>query len=226
MPCTAKKAEAALPTMKDAEGDRDVDVVLTTREIVRMFRGEQINPAVLPETPFDSPLGTGTGAAVVFGATGGVMDAALRSAYYMVTGKNPNPDAFHSVRGLDSWKEAVFTIPGAGDVRVAVVSSLGATRKLMNAIDAGEVDYDFVEVMACPGGCAGGGGQPIHDGVEMAARRGGVLWRLDRTADIRFSHENADVQALYKEYLRQPLGHKAHTLLHTDHFGWKMPSGH
>lgn len=226
MPCTAKKAEAALPTMKDAEGDRDVDVVLTTREIVRMFRGEQINPAVLPETPFDSPLGTGTGAAVVFGATGGVMDAALRSAYYMVTGKNPNPDAFHSVRGLDSWKEAVFTIPGAGDVRVAVVSSLGATRKLMNAIDAGEVDYDFVEVMACPGGCAGGGGQPIHDGVEMAARRGGVLWRLDRTADIRFSHENADVQALYKEYLRQPLGHKAHTLLHTDHFGWKMPSGY
>ena len=226
MPCTAKKAEAALPTMKDAEGDRDVDVVLTTREIVRMFRGEQINPAVLPETPFDSPLGTGTGAAVVFGATGGVMDAALRSAYSMVTGKNPNPDAFHSVRGLDSWKEAVFTIPGAGDVRVAVVSSLGATRKLMNAIDAGDVDYDFVEVMACPGGCAGGGGQPIHDGVEMAARRGGVLWRLDRTADIRFSHENADVQALYKEYLRQPLGHKAHTLLHTDHFGWKMPSGH
>ena len=226
MPCTAKKAEAALPTMKDAEGDRDVDVVLTTREIVRMFRGEQINPAVLPETPFDSPLGTGTGAAVVFGATGGVMDAARRSAYYMVTGKNPNPDAFHSVRGLDSWKEAVFTIPGAGDVRVAVVSSLGATRKLMNAIDAGDVDYDFVEVMACPGGCAGGGGQPIHDGVEMAARRGGVLWRLDRTADIRFSHENADVQALYKEYLRQPLGHKAHTLLHTDHFGWKMPSGH
>ena len=226
MPCTAKKAEAALPTMKDAEGDRDVDVVLTTREIVRMFRGEQINPTVLPETPFDSPLGTGTGAAVVFGATGGVMDAALRSAYYMVTGKNPNPDAFHSVRGLDSWKEAVFTIPGAGDVRVAVVSSLGATRKLMNAIDTGEVDYDFVEVMACPGGCAGGGGQPIHDGVEMAARRGGVLWRLDRTADIRFSHENADVQALYKEYLRQPLGHKAHTLLHTDHFGWKMPSGH
>ena len=226
MPCTAKKAEAALPTMKDAEGDRDVDVVLTTREIVRMFRGEQINPAVLPETPFDSPLGTGTGAAVVFGATGGVMDAALRSAYYMVTGKNPNPDAFHSVRGLDSWKEAVFTIPGAGDVRVAVVSSLGATRKLMNAIDAGDVDYDFVEVMACPGGCAGRGGQLIHDGVEMAARRGGVLWRLDRTADIRFSHENADVQALYKEYLRQPLGHKAHTLLHTDHFGWKMPSGH
>lgn len=226
MPCTAKKAEAALPTMRNAEGDPDVDVVLTTREIVRMFRGEQINPAVLSETPFDSPLGSGTGAAVVFGATGGVMDAALRSAYYLVTGKNPDPDAFHAVRGTDSWKEAKFTIPGAGDVRVAVVSSLGATRKLMNAIDAGEVDYDFVEVMACPGGCAGGGGQPIHDSVEMAASRGDVLWNIDKNTKVRFSHENKDVQALYKEYLRQPLGHKAHMLLHTDHFGWKMPSGH
>ena len=226
MPCTAKKAEAALPTMRDAEGDPDVDVVLTTREIVRMFRGEQINPAVLSETPFDSPLGFGTGAAVVFGATGGVMDAALRSAYYLVTGKNPDPDAFHAVRGMDSRKEAKFTIPGAGDVRVAVVSSLGATRKLMNAIDAGEVDYDFVEVMACPGGCAGGGGQPIHDSVEMAASRGDVLWNIDKNTKVRFSHENKDVQALYKEYLRQPLGHKAHMLLHTDHFGWKMPSGH
>ena len=226
MPCTAKKAEAGLPTMRNAEGDPDVDVVLTTREIVRMFRGEQINPAVLSETPFDSPLGSGTGAAVVFGATGGVMDAALRSAYYLVTGKNPDPDAFHAVRGMDSWKEAKFTIPGAGDVRVAVVSSLGATRKLMNAIDAGEVDYDFVEVMACPGGCAGGGGQPIHDSVEMAASRGDVLWNIDKNTKVRFSHENKDVQALYKEYLRQPLGHKAHMLLHTDHFGWKMPSGH
>ena len=226
MPCTAKKAEAALPTMRNAEGDPDVDVVLTTREIVRMFRGEQINPAVLPETPFDSPLGSGTGAAVVFGATGGVMDAALRSAYYLITGQNPDPDAFHSVRGMDSWKEAKFTIPGAGDVRVAVVSSLGATRKLMNAIDAGEVDYDFVEVMACPGGCAGGGGQPIHDNVEMAASRGDVLWNIDKNTKLRFSHENADVQTLYKEYLRQPLGHKAHMLLHTDHFGWKIPSGH
>ena len=224
MPCTAKKAEAALPTMKDAEGDRDVDVVLTTREIVRMFRGEQINPAVLPETPFDSPLGTGTGAAVVFGATGGVMDAALRSAYYMVTGKNPNPDAFHSVRGLDSWKEAVFTIPGAGDVRVAVVSSLGATRKLMNAIDAGEVDYDFVEVMACPGGCAGGGGQPIHDGVELAEKRGSVLWNIDKAAPSRFSHENPEVHELYREFMKKPLSDVSHHLLHTDHQAWKMPS--
>ena len=224
MPCTAKKAECALPTMKDEQGDPDVDVVLTTREIVRMLRGEQINPAVLPETPFDSPLGTGTGAAVVFGATGGVMDAALRSAYYLITGKEPKPDAFSAVRGMDSWKEAVFTIPGAGNVRVAVVSGLGNTRKLMHAIDEGDVDYDFVEVMACSGGCAGGGGQPIHDGQELAAYRGDILWSIDKSAKVRFSHRNKDVQALYREFLKAPLGEKSHHLLHTDHHGWDMPT--
>ena len=224
MPCTAKKAECALPTMKDEQGDQAVDVVLTTREIVRMLRGEQINPAVLPETPFDSPLGTGTGAAVVFGATGGVMDAALRSAYYLITGKEPKPDAFSAVRGMGSWKEAVFTIPGAGNVRVAVVSGLGNTRKLMHAIDEGDVDYDFVEVMACPGGCAGGGGQPIHDGQELAAYRGDILWSIDKSAKVRFSHRNKDVQALYREFLKAPLGEKSHHLLHTDHNGWKMPN--
>ena len=224
MPCTAKKAERALPTMKDACGDPDVDVVLTTREIVRMLRGEPINPAALPETPFDSPLGTGTGAAVVFGATGGVMDAALRSAYYLFTGKNPDADAFSAVRGMDGWKEATFNIPGAGDVHVAVVSGLGNTRKLMHAIDEGTVNYDFVEVMACPGGCAGGGGQPIRDGQELAAYRGDILWSLDKSAKVRFSHENADVQALYREYLKYPLGERSHRLLHTDHTAWKMPS--
>ena len=225
MPCTAKKAEAALPNLNDACGEADVDVVLTTREIVRMFRGEQINPAVLDETPFDSPLGTGTGAAVIFGATGGVMDAALRSAYYLITGENPDPDAFTAVRGMDGWKEAVFSIPGAGDVRVAVVSGLGNTRKLMNALDEGTVDYDFVEVMACPGGCAGGGGQPIHEGVEMAASRGSQLWKLDAKAPIRFSHENPDVQALYRAYLKKPLGEKSHHLLHTDHEAWEAKPG-
>ena len=223
MPCTAKKSEAKLPTMRDACGDPDVDVVLTTREMVRMFRGEQVNPAVMAETPFDSPLGTGTGAAVIFGATGGVMDAALRSAYYLVTGSNPDPDAFHSVRGMDGWKEAVFTIPGAGDVRVAVVSGLGNTRRLMEALESGRASYDFVEVMACPGGCAGGGGQPIHDGLEMAALRGSVLWELDKGSKRRFSHENPEVHALYAEYLEKPLSHRAHQLLHTDHTAWSMP---
>ena len=224
MPCTAKKAECALPTMNDVSGEPDVDVVLTTREIVRIFRGEQINPAVLSETPFDSPLGSGSGAAVIFGATGGVMDAALRSAYYFITGKNPDPDVFHDVRGIDGHKEATFTIPGAGDVRVAVVSGLGNARRLMQDIDAGRAQYDFVEVMACPGGCAGGGGQPIHDGCEMAERRGEVLWNIDRSGPVRFSHENPDVQALYRDYLIDPLSHKGHYLLHTDHDAWNMPN--
>ena len=224
MPCTSKKSEAALPTMNDACGDRDVDVVLTTREMVRMFRGEQVDPTMLDEIPFDSPLGSGTGAAVIFGATGGVMDAALRSAYYLVTGSNPDADAFTAVRGMDGWKEATFSIPGAGDVRVAVVSGLGNTRRLMKALDEGRVSYDFVEVMACPGGCAGGGGQPIHDGKEMAEYRGGVLWGLDKKASIRYSHENSDVMDLYRDYLKAPLSHTAHHLLHTDHHGWKMPN--
>ncbi len=224
MPCISKKSECALPTMKGDCGEPDVDVVLTTREIVRLFRGEQINPAALPETPFDSPLGTGTGAAVIFGSTGGVMDAALRSAYYLVTGSNPDPDAFRQVRGMDGWKEASFTIPGAGVVRTAVVSGLGNTRRLMNALERGEVSYDFVEVMACPGGCAGGGGQPIHDGCELAEPRGDVLWGLDQSAPLRFSHENPEVAALYQQYLGLPLGKKAHHLLHTDHHGWLMPS--
>lgn len=225
MPCVSKKSECALPTMNDACGDPDVDVVLTTREMVRMFRGEQITPATLEETPFDSPLGSGTGAAVIFGSTGGVMDAALRSAYKLITGSNPDPDAFRAVRGMDGWKEANFDIPGAGTVRVAVVNGLGNTRKLMRALEKGIVSYDFVEVMACPGGCAGGGGQPIHDGCELAESRGNVLWNLDKNETLRFSHENPDVLELYRSYLDAPLGNLSHHLLHTDHHGWKMPSG-
>ena len=224
MPCSAKKAESELPTMKDACGDRDVDVVLTTREMCRLLRSDFIVPEDLEEAEFDSPLGSGTGAAVIFGATGGVMDAALRSAYYLVTGKNPDPDAFADVRGTKPWREATFNIPGAGDVRVAVVSGLGNTRKLMNAIEEGDVDYDFVEVMACPGGCAGGGGQPIHEGQELASTRGKDLWKLDAKAPIRFSHENPDVMTLYHEYFKKPLGEKSHHLLHTDHEAWQMPS--
>ena len=225
MPCVSKKSECALPTMTDACGDPDVDVVLTTREMVRMFRGEQIVPATLAETPFDSPLGTGTGAAVIFGSTGGVMEAALRTAFRMITGENPDPDAFSAVGGMDGWKEARFDIPGAGTVRVAVVSGLGNTRKLMRALEKGEVSYDFVEVMACPGGCAGGGGQPIHDGCELAESRSSVLRALDKAEPVRFSHENPDVMALYRDYLGTPMSTKAHHLLHTDHHGWKMPSG-
>ena len=224
MPCSAKKAECALPTMRDACGEPDVDLSITTREMNRLFRSDGIVPEDLEDMPFDSPLGSGTGAAVIFGATGGVMDAALRSAYYLATGSNPDADAFSAVRGTKPWREAVFSIPGAGNVHVAVVSGLGNTRALMEAIDAGEVSYDFVEVMACPGGCAGGGGQPIHDNVEMAAPRGEILWKLDAASYLRFSHENPDVQDLYQDYLGAPLGEKAHHLLHTDHTAWDMPN--
>jgi NADH-quinone oxidoreductase subunit G len=224
MPCSAKKAECELPTMKDACGDPDVDVVLTTREMVRLLRSDSIIPSELPEEPFDSPLGSSTGAAVIFGASGGVMDAALRSAYYLVTSKNPKADAFAVVRGTKPWKEANFEVPGAGTVRVAVVSSLGSARALMEALEDGSAEYDFVEVMACPGGCAGGGGQPIHEGEELAGERGDLLWDLDANSRIRFSHENMDVKSLYGEFLKEPLGKKSHHLLHTDHAAWTAPT--
>lgn len=217
MPCVSKKNESALPEMTDACGDPDVDAVITTREFSRMLRVLNIDPADLKEEPFDSPLGSGTGAAVVFGATGGVMDAALRSAYYLVTGNNPPADAFRAVRGMDGWKEASFEVPGAGEVNVAVVSGLGNTRKLMEAIKKKKANYDFVEVMACPGGCVGGGGQPMVDGEELADERGEILWNLDKESAIRYSHENQDVLALYDAFLEEPLGHKSHCLLHTEH---------
>ena len=223
MPCTAKKSECDIPNLKDACGDPDVDVVITTRELGRLLRSYHVNVKELKDEPFDSPLGSGTGAAVIFGATGGVMDAALRSAYYLVTGTNPPADAFTAVRGMKGWKEASFEVPGAGTVRVAVASGLGNTRALMEAVRKGEVEYDFVEIMACPGGCSGGGGQPIHEGEELADTRGRILWNLDKNSVLRYSHENPDVQALYKEYLLQPLGHRSHHLLHTDLTEWSVP---
>ena len=224
MPCVSKKSERALPVMKDACGDPDVDVVLTTRELARLLKSEHVSFANLQETPFDSPLGTGTGAAVVFGATGGVMDAALRSAYFLITGQLPDADAFRDVRGTEARREAEFDVPGAGTVRVAVVSGLKNARLLLEDVKAGRAAYDFVEVMACPGGCAGGGGQPIHEGEECASVRGDKLWDLDKNAKIRYSHENPDVIALYQEYLEKPLGEISHHLLHTDHFAWEMPA--
>ena len=223
MPCTAKKAECDIPNLKDACGDPDVDVVITTRELGRMLKSFHVNVPELKEESFDSPLGSGTGAAVIFGATGGVMDAALRSAYYLVTGSNPPADAFTAVRGMKGWKEARFDVPGAGTVRVAVASGLGNTRKLMEALTRGEAEYDFVEIMACPGGCSGGGGQPIHEGEELADVRGRILWDLDKNSRLRCSHENPDIQALYKEYLERPLGHRSHRLLHTDLTEWAVP---
>ena len=222
MPCLAKKAEVAEPNQNDACGDPDVNVSLTVRELDRMIRASHLDPRTLEEADFDDPLGVATGAGHVFGATGGVMDAALRSAYFLLTGTNPDPDAFTAVRGLEGWKEATFDMGGT-PVRVAVASGLANTKALLEALKAGEVAYDFIEIMACPGGCAGGGGQPIHDGCEMADTRGQILWTMDKGMKLRFSHENPSVKMIYEEYYGEPLSHKAHELLHTDHFGWDMP---
>ena len=178
---------------------------------------------MLGEEPFDSPLGEGSGAAVIFGVTGGVMEAALRSACFLATGSNPDPDAFSQIRGEAGWREAQFNLAG-NLLRVAAVSGLGNADRLIRALLRGEVQYDFVEVMACPGGCAGGGGQPICEGCERAGERGGVLYQLDAGNPIRFSHENPEVQRLYQDYLGHPLSEKAHHLLHTDHQAWVMPS--
>lgn len=222
MPCVAKKHECDIPTMNDAGAGQDVDLSLTTRELDRVLKAELIAPAFLEEEEFDMPLGMGSGAGVIFGATGGVMEAALRTAYYVLNGENPDPDAFKVVRGMDGIKETEVEIAGI-KVKAAVVSGLANTRKLIEKVRAGEAKYDFVEVMACPGGCAGGGGQPIHDGEELAAARGRTLYNLDRKNPLRFSHENTAVLKAYEEYFEKPLSHKSHELLHTDHNAWKMP---
>ena len=198
------------------DGAKDVDAVLTTREVERLFKAFFIKTDELEEDEFDNPLGESTGAGVIFGATGGVMEAALRSAYYLVTKKNPEPDAFKAVRGLDGWKEAEFDLDGT-DIKVAVASGLGNTRRLMNAIKKGEVHYDFVEIMSCPGGCINGGGQPFKDDASMVEERRNVLYGLDKHNNIRFSHENPSVIKCYEEYFEKPLSHKSHEILHVKH---------
>ena len=222
MPCVAKKAECALPTMATEHGP-DVDLVLTTRELVRMLRADQLDPAIIGEEPVDDPMGVHTGAGVIFGATGGVMEAALRTAAYLLTGENPDPDAFAEVRTGPGLREAEYEVAGI-PVRCAVVSGLGNARQLIEQLKAGKVRYDFVEVMACPGGCVGGGGQPVpEEDEERYGVRGERLYQLDRANPMRFSHENPDVQKLYGEFLGAPLSEKAEELLHTDHTAWKMP---
>ena len=223
MPCVAKKAEANMDFYYKEYAGKDVDIVLTTREFTRMLRETHLRPEVLTDRKPDSLMQEWTGAGVIFGATGGVMEAALRTSYSIVTDKNPKPDAFSNVRGMDGWKEAEFKLGGTV-LKTAVASGLGNTRKLINALQKGDVSYDFVEIMACPGGCAGGGGQPIHDGVELAEKRGSVLWNIDKAAPSRFSHENPEVHELYREFMKKPLSDVSHHLLHTDHQAWKMPS--
>ncbi len=221
MPCVSKKYEKGVAEVDDTGHGKDVDLVLTTRELDRLIRADNIQPDDLKEEEFDPIFGEGSGAGVIFGATGGVMEAALRSAYFLITGENPEADSFKSVRGMDGWKEATFEIKGLR-VRVAVASGLGNTRKLMEAIKRGQVQYDFVEIMACPGGCVGGGGQPTKDGYEFAEPRGQILYGLDKFSNLRFSHENSAVQLTYEEYLGQPNSHRAHELLHTDLESWDL----
>ena len=223
MPCMAKKAECALPTMRTEAGP-DVDIALTTREFVRMIRADKIDVALLEEAQPNAPLGIHTGAGEIFGASGGVMEAALRTAVFALTGHNPSADGFHDIRRGQGLREVSYSIGGV-PLRCAVVSGLGEARKLIEAILAGKAHYDFVEVMACPGGCAGGGGQPIScEDQELAGERGKRLYQLDQASLLRFSHENPEVQALYRDYLGEPLSEKAEQLLHTDHTGWQMPA--
>ncbi|GAF39397.1 periplasmic [Fe] hydrogenase large subunit [Agrilactobacillus composti DSM 18527 = JCM 14202] len=198
------------------DGTPDVDLVLTTREITRMIKSEYLDPKNFAESRLDDPLGIGSGAGVIFGSTGGVMEAALRSAYYFVNGENADADTFKAVRGENGCRE-VTTQLGGKDVKAIVVNGLANTRQLIENLKAGKVHCDFVEVMACPGGCVGGGGQPIHDGEEMAARRAPTLYRLDHNDQLRFSHDNPSIKMVYQEYLGDPLSDTAEHLLHTHH---------
>lgn len=215
MPCTAKKFEAARPEMQSS-GYRDVDVVLTTRELGRMLRQAGIDLASLPESDYDTPMGQYSGAGTIFGATGGVMEAALRTVYAVVTGQNLPSLDIQAVRGLEGIKEAALTIGELGEVRAAVAHGLTNARALMDRMAAGEVQYHFVEIMACPGGCVGGGGQPLPASDDKRRRRAGALYQDDRQVQsLRQSHENPAIKALYDEFLKEPLGEKSHHLLHT-----------
>ncbi|WP_338832938.1 NADP-reducing hydrogenase subunit HndD [Moorella humiferrea] len=212
MPCTAKKFECQRPEMRDS-GYQDVDYVLTTRELARMIKEAGIDFKTLPEEQYDDPLGESTGAAVIFGATGGVMEAALRTAYELITGKTLPSLDFHDVRGLEGIKEATVDIEGT-KVRVAVAHSLGHARQLLERVKAGE-QYHFIEIMCCPGGCIGGGGQPIPTTTEIREQRIKGIYQADAQMPIRKSHENPSIQTLYREFLGKPLSEKSHHLLHT-----------
>ncbi|MBC7341958.1 MAG: iron hydrogenase small subunit [Clostridia bacterium] len=213
MPCTAKKYECTRPEMF-ASGYQDVDVVLTVRELGRMIREAGINFDGLEEEDYDDPLGISTGAAAIFGATGGVMEAALRTAYELVTGKTLDQLDFVAVRGMQGVKEASVDMGGT-TVKVAVAHSLANARKVLEAIKRGEADYHFVEIMCCPGGCIGGGGQPIPTTNSVRQNRIDAIYEVDGKMPLRKSHENPAVKVLYDEFLIKPLGEKSHQLLHT-----------
>jgi NADH-quinone oxidoreductase subunit G/NADP-reducing hydrogenase subunit HndD len=215
MPCVAKKFEADRPEM-GREGIKDVDIVLTTRELSKLIKYVGLDFVNLDEGSFDSPLGLGSGAGAIFGTSGGVMEAALRTVAEVYTGKELKNIDFKEVRGWEGLKEAEISL-GDTSVKVAIAHGLRNAQKIMEAIKTGECDYTFVEVMACPGGCIGGGGQPIQSTTDIKKLRMDALYDIDQTQSIRKSHENPDVTALYKNYLEAPLSHKAHKLLHTSY---------
>ena len=222
MPCVAKKYETERDEFK-VNGDPDVNYSITTRELARLIKICNIDFANLPEAEFDSPLGASTGAAVIFGATGGVMEAALRTAYEVITGKTLPKIDFEEVRGLDGIREATIPIPDVVDLKVAVVYGLKNARVIMEQIKAGNCPYHFVEVMACPGGCIDGAGQPYHHGdASIVKARHAAIYKADREMPIRKSHENPEIQAIYKEFYGQPCGEKSHHLLHTHYFDKKI----
>jgi len=227
MPCTAKKFEAQRPEMnsaflywkdklglKKSDSFQDVDYVLTTREAARMIRESGLDFSSLPEEGFDDPLGESTGAATIFAATGGVMEAALRSAYFYLTGTELENIDLTSVRGLEKIKEAEVNINGL-KIRVAVTSGLGNARKVLEDVRDGKSPYHFIEIMACPGGCIGGGGQPIPTNDAIRQKRIQAVYAEDRSMQYRQSHQNPSLDKLYKEFLKEPNGHLAHQLLHT-----------
>ncbi|CAG9463575.1 unnamed protein product [Pedinophyceae sp. YPF-701] len=219
MPCTAKKHEAERPGMGEA-GVADVDYVITTRELGRMLREKRVPLGSLKEEEYDDPLGSGTGAAVIFGATGGVMEAAVRTAYEVVTGEPLADVNLTPTRGFEGVKEATLHMKSKDgavdrDVRIAIANNIGNARNLVDAMERGEVHYDFVEVMACSGGCIGGGGQPKTADPMAAFKRMMGIYEIDERSTPRKSHENPDVVQIYKEVFGEPNSHKAHELLHT-----------
>lgn len=213
MPCTAKKSEAARDEM-NASGYRDVDIVLTTRELGAMIREAGIDFNTLPDDEYDAPMGIATGAGVIFGATGGVMEAALRTVSELITGKELECIDFHSVRGLQGVKEAEVQI-GDTVVNVAVAHTLLNARKLLEQIREGTSKYHFIELMACPGGCISGGGQPISSCADIREKRINALYECDQCSALRKSHLNPAVKELYENWLGKALGEKSHKLLHT-----------
>ncbi len=215
MPCTAKKFESARPEM-NASGYRDVDYVLTTRELARMIKEAGIDFLNLWDEDYDAPMGEYTGAATIFGTTGGVMEAALRTVYAVVTGENLPSLDITPVRGLEGVKEATVKVGALGDVKVAVAHGLGNARKVMDRIREGKADYAFIEIMCCPGGCIAGGGEPIPTNNKIRMLRAAALYQDDgQVQKNRQSHENPSITKIYETFLKEPLGHKSHELLHT-----------